>query len=506
MRHDARAPHQTLMPSRPSTFAWVALIAVVALWLPSVAGAAEYKVDALNDGTDVRPGDGSCATASGACTLRAAAQEANAVGGAGVIALPPGRLEMTRPNLSLLPNQTADLELDAAQGDIDLSASLTIRGAGADRTTIDAGHLDRAFNVEPTAKVAISDLTITNGDPTVSNKTEADIALGGAILNTGSLTLDRVALVGNHGDGGGGVFSIPLTTITVRDSLIADNRAVEGGGLRLDSGGTIINTTITGNVLEPREFGKYIPDEITGYGGGIDHRGGDDVFIINSTITNNYAYKAGGGLNSGQDYVPLEVLTEAWPFRVHLRNTIIAGNTAGRIPGNCHVSAMVIESRGNNLADDDTCFLNAEGDLPKRVPRLDELADNGGPTNTQALLQGSPAIDAGAAEECPAGDQRGVERPLGTGCDIGAYESAPAPRFCGKHRSYAVVGGTSGPDRLVGDAGADALVGRGGADRLSGHGGRDCLVCGAGKRDVAIAEQRDRVSGTCERVRLQRRR
>ena len=229
-------------------------------------------------------------------------------------------------------------------------------------------------------------------------------------------------------------------------------------------------------------------------------------FITNSTITNNFAYKAGGGLNSGQDYVPLEPLTEAWPFRVYLRNTIIAGNTAGRTPGNCHVSAMVIESRGHNLADDDTCFLTAEGDLPNRVPRLAELADNGGPTNTQALVRGSPAIDAGAAEECPAGDQRGVKRPQGIGCDIGAFELAPAPRFCAKHRSYAVVRGASGPDRLVGDAGADALVGGGGADRLSGHGGRDCLVCGAGERDVAIVRHRDRVSRTCERVRRQRRR
>jgi CSLREA domain-containing protein len=402
------------------------------------SSAATYRVDTLTDATDATPGDGQCRTAEGTCTLRAAVQEANAVGGTGVVILPAGRLVMSRPNVSPLPNQTADLELDTASGDIDIFASLTIRGAGADRTTIDARHLDRAFNVEPIARVAISDLKITNGDATTSSKTDADIALGGAILNTGTITLDRVALVGNHGDGGGGMFSIPATTTTVRDSLIADNRAVEGGGLRLDSGGTIINTTITGNVLESRPFGKVIPDEITGYGGGIDHRGGANLTIINSTITENHAYKAGGGLNSGQDYAPV-VPAALWPFRVYLENTIIAGNTADKSGANCHVAEMVIESRGHNLAGDGSCFLSADGDLPGRAPRLRPLAANGGPTRTRALRTGSPAINAAGHEACPARDQRGGKRPQGAGCDIGAYEfraSVPGGRCTLRRRAH----------------------------------------------------------------------
>jgi hypothetical protein len=210
-------------------------------------------------------------------------------------------------------------------------------------------------------------------------------------------------------------------------------RSPSGGGLRLDSGGTVINTTITGNVLQPREFGKYIPDEITGYGGGIDHRGGDNVTIINSTITDNHAYKAGGGLNSGQDYAPV-VPAELWPYRVYLQNTIIAANTANNGAANCHVAAMIIQSRGHNLASDDSCFLTAPGDVAHRDPLLGPLTANGGPTQTRALLPGSPAIDAAAGVGCPPGDQRGVGRPQGPRCDIGAYE-LQATAYAGHCRS-----------------------------------------------------------------------
>jgi hypothetical protein len=274
--------------------------------------------------------------------------------------------------------------------------------------------------------------------------------MGGAIYNVGTVTLERLRLVGNKADGGGAVFSIPGSYITIRDSLLAHNSAFEAGGVRFDSGGEVVNSTITGNALlplppgDPANYAQQpkllvtLADELSGYGGGIDHRGGNDLVIVNSTITGNHAIKGGGGLNSGQGYAAVSDQTSI--ARVRLLNTIIAANTSSAGPANCNVQDMIIESAGHNLDSDGSCFLTSTGDLPKRDPLLGPLADNGGPTETEALLPGSPAIDAGAADGCPQYDQRGVARPQGAGCDIGAFELgkvAPAVRASSSARPHA---------------------------------------------------------------------
>src|SRR4051812_13667363 len=123
----------------------LAAIVVMAVATAVPAGAAQLTVDATADGLDASPGDGVCRTAGGTCTLRAAVQEADATSGADTIVLPAGRLQLSRPLQFLLPSQTADLELDPSNGDLDVTGTLTIRGAGADKTIIDAGAHDRAF-------------------------------------------------------------------------------------------------------------------------------------------------------------------------------------------------------------------------------------------------------------------------------------------------------------------------------------------------------------------------
>ena len=101
------------------------------------------------------------------------------------------------------------------------------------------------------------------------------------------------------------------------------------------------------------------------------------------------------------------------------------------------MQAMIIQSDGHNLDSDGSCFLTATGDLPKHDPLLGPLAFNGGPTETKALLLGGPAIDAGAAHGCPQYDQRGVARPQGAGCDIGAYEFTPPTTRSARARARA---------------------------------------------------------------------
>ncbi len=100
-----------------------------------------------------------------------------------------------------------------------------------------------------------------------------------------------------------------------------------------------------------------------------------------------------------------------------IKKSIIAGNTAN----NC--SGGGFTSLGYNLSSDSSCALAVAGDMSNTVALLGVLADNGGPTPTHALLSGSPAIDA-AGPGCarPATDRRGVARPQGAACDIGAYE------------------------------------------------------------------------------------
>jgi len=100
-----------------------------------------------------------------------------------------------------------------------------------------------------------------------------------------------------------------------------------------------------------------------------------------------------------------------------LEDTLLAKNPAG---GSCYGR---LTSLGYNLDGDGSCGLHGPGDLSNVDPKLGPLQDSGGPTFTEALLPGSPAIDAGALE-CPPPmtDQRRVSRPQGTGCDIGAFE------------------------------------------------------------------------------------
>ena len=123
-------------------------------------------------------------------------------------------------------------------------------------------------------------MTITGGDAN-GGGTSREITLGGGVYNQGTATLQRLRLVGNKADGGGAVFSVPGSYITIRDSLLAHNTAYEAGAIRFDSGGELVNSTVTDNSLLPLPNESYaqqpklaatLVDEISGYGGGIDRK------------------------------------------------------------------------------------------------------------------------------------------------------------------------------------------------------------------------------------------
>src|SRR5262249_15657214 len=132
------------------------------------------------------------------------------------------------------------------------------------------------------------------------------------------------------------------------------------------------------------------------------------VTVLNCTIANNTA-PAGSGIDNIKG-------TGTPTFNV--KNTIISGNT----PVNVSVgNGGTITSQGNNIVGDSSSGFAASGDKTNTNPLLGPLQNNGGSTQTMALLQGSPAIDAGNNTGAPATDQRGVTRPQHVTVDIGAY-------------------------------------------------------------------------------------
>ncbi len=239
-------------------------------------------------------------------------------------------------------------------------------------------------------------------------------------------------------NGGGAIYNAE-DPLTVTASTVAGNAAnlglIEfvsngGGGVFNDDNGgaggtagavTLTNTTLVNNIVAGSGNGG---NEASG-GGLYDFGAGGT--ITNTTIAGNSASFPAGGAGGGGIYESGTTGT------LTLHNAIVAGNSvAASSPGglggrNCdfNPSGTKIVSAGHNLSDDATCALTASGDQPNTTPGLGPLTANGGPTQTEALLPGSSAIDHGDNTGCPATDQRGVTRPVGSACDVGAYEYAP---------------------------------------------------------------------------------
>ncbi len=289
-----------------------------------------------------------------------------------------------------------------ASSSYNVAANVSIVGAGAGTTIINGNSLDRVF-VIGAYTVSISGVTITGGN------TWASWAVGGGgILNTGTLTITNSTISNNviNGDGtsGGGIGN--NGTLTVTNSTISGNVATGwwgGGGGGIVNGGalTVTNSTISNNTSN----GYYAAG-----GGGILN--GGTLIVTNSTISNNassgYATAGGGIYNT----------TTATLF-----NTIVANQAVG---ADC-VGSII--SNGYNLESATSCGFTSTGDRQNTDPLLGLLQDNGGPTFTHALLDGSPAIDIIPSGVNGCGttittDQRGISRPQPSGgsCDMGALE------------------------------------------------------------------------------------
>lgn len=389
---------------------------------------------------------------------------------------------------------------DANQtGDLDITEDVTIQGQGPGQTVINAADIDRALHIL-SGYVIVRNLTITDGS------TDTFFGDGGCIYVNGSLRLEGVFIYSClAGNAGGGIYAAPGASLDIRDSEIVENGAGgSGGGIFIAAGAfvsIIDNTTIHNNYANQNGGGIFNIGTILdiynttissnradlGNGGGIFNGssgsiGGSIVpaTILNTTISSNSAVFGGGIFNAGQITDVINV-TIAYNDALQgggirnansgsfwsIRSSIIANSING---GDCS-NAGFISSWGYNILSDSSCssVFTSTGDLLSTDPMLGPLQNNGGLTQTHALLPGSPAIDHIDDEfvcPWPDRDQRGVARPIdGDGdsvafCDSGAFEFEPLsgadvsitkdddpdPVGVGEELTYTIVVTNNGPD------------------------------------------------------------
>jgi len=273
-----------------------------ALTLVGVVGAANsgssYFVDSTADATDKNLGDNSCATAANVCTLRAAIMEANAHPGTDTITLKHLAAGSTPDVFKLTIGGKDDETPDAAIGDLDVTESVNISGFNAAWTVIDGNGKDRIFDLHGGTYVALTSMTIQNGDTGFNND-------GGGIRARGvSASLKFVVLDNNKGGVGGGIFNgggqMSLARVVIKNNTIY---ATVGGGLYNEGGLMIEQSTFNNNKA---------------YRGGGLYNAGQTV-IVNSTFSANRADGEGGGIaneNNLGKFVDLSNVSPTMTLRV----------------------------------------------------------------------------------------------------------------------------------------------------------------------------------------------
>ncbi|AOY86843.1 hypothetical protein BKP64_00865 [Marinobacter salinus] len=258
----------------------------------------------------------------------------------------------------------------------------------------------------------------------LSNNTSA--TNGGGLYNEATTSITDSTVSGNVAEGGGGLFATGATPVTMNGVTFSGNEAIGGGAISSRSGVTInmLNSTISGNLG-------------TDVGGGLYSNGSANLNFVTiaRNIANSDSPTAGAGINT----VPAGGVT------ITLKNVLLEGNLTGsdpdnRIPANCGKtgSNTSVISLGHNLSSDNSCvttvvWLDDTTDINNVDPKIDILADNGGFTQTHALLEGSPALAAGVATAGVTTDQRGITRDDTP--DIGAFEVPTPPTISGSGSS-----------------------------------------------------------------------
>ena len=333
---------------------------------------------------------------------------------------------------------------------------LTITGNGPDATVIDGlGNLgppgSQQYRIMKTGgglNVSISGVTFRNGIDAQDESFAGGFCTGGcptlsgygggALFNGGGhVLLDDVAFTNNAGSPTpvGGAVSNVGGTLEMTDVSFTGDSAAFGGGLFVHSG------TVTGTGL------TFANDGDGSFGGGAVFLAGGVTTLKNTTIVGSgWASSRGGGIENSGGSLTLVNDTFSGNLRgaiqtdqvggatTSVENTIIGAGFSDNVDYGCvdagratnagpTTAAAITTDLGHNVDQDGHCNLSLPSDFSNVDPKLASLADNGGPTQTQALIAGSPALDAAADADCPATDQRGTPRAQRPICDIGAFEA-----------------------------------------------------------------------------------
>jgi hypothetical protein len=333
---------------------------------------------------------------------------------------PAGSLINFDPNVfatSQTITLSSTLELDESAG------PEVITGPGSGLLSIDGDGKVTVFDVEEGVTASLSGLTITGGSTSVYG--------GGVYCYKGTVNLTACTITDNSAAEQGGGLTSDQGTMTLTDCTVSGNSAGSGSG----GGLTGYNVTLTSCTISGNSAG--------GTGGGLNVYG---MTLTDCTITGNSAGASGGGLygvgtltgctvsgnfsagGSGGLFVADGNNLNA-PAVTTLTDTIVAGNTSASGADDIDIGQFLTTITGsyniistgapNSLSATNHNILNVAD------PGLGPLANNGGPTETMALLPGSPAIGAGTAVSGVGADQRGL--PLDNPPDIGAYQTQAAP-------------------------------------------------------------------------------
>lgn len=205
--------------------------------------------------------------------------------------------------------------------------------------------------------------------------------------------------------------------IEIRDSTFEGNYAYKQGGavwLLVRGNGRIVNSTFTRNEASEANSNRV------GQGGAVIISKGI-IDIVNTTFASNFATFQGGAVFAGASGDPERQVTL---INALFSQNHLDPNHDGTEYQGYHTNRPLTNGGGNLQfpRDNNKLITEPETAILFANPKLEDLADNDGPTQTMALPDESPAIDAGTSTGCPETDQRGKTRPYGSGCDIGSYE------------------------------------------------------------------------------------